>query len=117
MEAIIAIISAISVIGIVIGGTYLKKNKKFKQVIEVIDEVSDLADKATELIPQTKLSKGTLKVLDVVKAADAAADPKLTAEQKRELVAKSTKQILEKTGHPQALDDGAIEKAIKKVIK
>jgi hypothetical protein len=117
MDNILAIISSLIVVAIIIGGVYFKKNKKFKQVIEAIDEVSDLADKATELIPQNKISKGTLKILDVVKAADAAADPKLTLEQKQELVAKSTKQILDKTGHPQALDEEAIRKAIKKVIK
>lgn len=117
MEAFVSIGTSILIIAVIFAGIYFKKNKKIKDALEVIDEISDLANKITPLIPEGKLSKGTLKILDVIKIANSAADPNLTIEQKRDLVAKSTKKVLKDVGHPQALDDAAIEKAIKKIIK
>lgn len=117
METVIGIIAPILVIAAILTGVYFKKNKNVQKVLDVIDDVADLADKVTPLLPKNKITKGTLKILDVVKAVDAAADPSLTAEEKKALVAKSTKEVLTRLGHPQAVDEDTINKTINRVIK
>jgi hypothetical protein len=99
---------------------YKKENKKFAEVIEQIGEAVDYAEIIIPLLPESKGKDSLVQLLDIIKTVEKAVseqNPELAAEEKKALITKAVKATLEKLGHPEALNEEAIIKAIEKVLK